>query len=263
MIIEQAAHIEDLLSKTEKINFDRTQLIRCITSLDLTSLNDDDDEMIIRAICEQAMTAVGHVASVCFYPKFISLAKSLLQITPVQVATVANFPTGLQNLATVMKDMQAALDLGVDEIDVVFPYQRYLQGERQACSDFIRRCAKEVAGQAKLKVILETGALIDLAIIAEATADAIAAGADFVKTSTGKIKVGATRSSVAAMLLSLQALQQTYPQVGLKVSGGVKTAVQALQYLRLADEIMGPDWATPKTFRFGASSLLLDLMRKL
>jgi deoxyribose-phosphate aldolase len=239
-----------------------TALLRRIYSLvDLTSLNDTDTQASITALFSKAQCQLGHVAAVCIYPRFISLSTTHFVRTPVKTATVVNFPEGSASLESVLEEIHECLQLGADEIDVVFPYARYLAGEQHYAHQFVAACKAACGNTAILKVILETGALNDVAIIADAAYTALAAGADFIKTSTGKISEGATLEAAATMLL---VIKHTEPQVqhrlGFKAAGGIRTIQQAAQYIELADRIMGKDWATPATFRIGASQLVNELI---
>lgn len=156
-----------------------------------------------------------------------------------------------------------ALEDGAQEIDVVFPYERYLAGERQYAQTFVSTC-KAACGSAALKVILETGALSDVTLIADAGYDVLAAGADFVKTSTGKINEGATLEAAATLLLVVKHISsQLHRPVGVKVSGGIRKIEDAIAYVELADSIMGREWVTPATFRIGASKLVDEISNKL
>lgn len=230
---------------------------KIISLIDLTSLNDSDTEETITALCQKANTALGSVAAVCVYPQFVKLAKSKLQNTPVKIATVANFPHGKDSLENVLSSIQQSIQDGADEIDVVFPYEKFLQGEVEFVVDFIRACKKICGKEILLKVILETGALKDSQIISAASVNALKAGADFIKTSTGKTAAGATPEAATVMLVAIKEMtEELHRSFGFKASGGVRTIEQAKQYLTLADKIMGPDWVTPKTFRLGASQLL-------
>lgn len=233
---------------------------RLYSLLDLTSLNENDTEAGIAAMLEKADTYLGHVAAVCLYPPFVPLAVNRLAGTSIKTATVVNFPEGSSSLDDVLAEINTSLQSGAQEIDLVFPYNRYLAGEQHYTHQFIAT-AKAACGDATLKIILETGALVDAAIIADAAYTALAAGADFIKTSTGKIAEGATLEAAATMLL---VIRHTEPQVkhrlGFKVSGGVRTIEQAAQYVQLADRIMGRDWVTPQTFRIGASKLADELL---
>ena len=165
---------------------------RCVSLIDLTRLNINDTESGMAAFCQKANTPLGWVAGVCVYPEFIRLVADQFRDTPVQAVTVANFPGGDQPLALVLASISRALEAGATEIDVVFPYQAYLAGGRLEAQSFVATCKAAVGEGVVLKVILETGALADLPIIANAANDALLSGADFIKTSTGKIAAGAT-----------------------------------------------------------------------
>lgn len=229
---------------------------KVLSLIDLTSLNNDDTPEIIDCLCKKAVNSFGHVAAVCVYPKFVAQAKKLLNNSPVKIATVTNFPTGGQPLEDVLAQTKTALMDGADEIDMVIPYQAYLAGEQQVVKNYIT-ASKKVCGTKALKVILETGALADSRVIAEVSRIAILAGADFLKTSTGKISIGATLEAAQVML---EAIKESGKPVGFKASGGVKTVKQAADYLYLAEEIMGEKWVSSNTMRFGASSLLDDIL---
>ncbi len=236
----------------------RPEVVQRILSLvDLTSLNEEDTEESIAAFCEKADMPLGHVAAVCVYPRFIRLVADNFTGTKIKAATVANFPTGNATLEDVLIEINNAIDDGAEEIDLVFPYSRYLAGDRQYAQTFVSTCKVACGDDVTLKVILETGALNDLAIIADAAFDVLTAGADFIKTSTGKIHEGATLEAVATILLVVQHLSKQLPhRLGVKVSGGVRTLEQAARYVELADAIMGRAWVNAATFRIGASKLV-------
>lgn len=234
-----------------------------VSCIDLTSLNTSDTTENISALCKKAVTPMGQVAAVCIYPQFVTLARQLLQKTSVKIATVANFPGGDEVSESVFANIQMSINNGAQEIDVVFPYKSYLSGDEKSPVEFIKKCKSICGEQVVLKVILETGALPDEHVIAEISRKALQAGADFLKTSTGKIAVGATPEAVRVMLLVIKSMsQECHRAFGLKVSGGVRTVEHALQYIQLASDIMGVDWVTPKTFRIGASGLLDDILRR-
>lgn len=233
---------------------------RIYSLLDLTSLNDNDTESSVSFLCEKAQTPLGHVAAVCVYPRFVPLVAATFAGTSVKVATVANFPGGSESLENVLAEINQSLRAGAQEIDVVFPYERYLAGETKYAHQFVSVCKAACGDHVKLKVILETGALNDLAIIADASYEVLAAGADFIKTSTGKISEGATLEAAATMLLVLKHVEsQVKRHLGFKAAGGIRTIEQAAQYIELADRIMGRAWVTPDTFRIGASKLVNEL----
>lgn len=229
---------------------------RLIPLIDLTSLNDDDNDSVIRDLCQQAMTNYGNVAAVCIYPRFVSLAKSSLKNTKIKIATVSNFPHGTAGLTAVLTEIKQALTDGADEIDVVMPYQRYLAGERAAAIDMIAACKQQMP-TATLKVILETGVFPDENTITAASLDMIAAGADFIKTSTGKVSINATIPAARAMLT---AIRQSSQSVGFKAAGGIRTVAQAAEYLQLAKDFFGSAWVTSNHFRIGASSLMQAIL---
>lgn len=228
-----------------------------LSLIDLTSLNNTDTDAVIDELCEKAITPLGSVAAVCVYPRFVARAKKNLLGSGVKVATVANFPQGEMPIDEVLDSIQQSLSEGAQEIDVVFPYARYQLG-----GDFIQQCKALCGDDIVLKVILETGQIPGIEAIGVMSRDVLLAGADFLKTSTGKIAIGATLPAAKAMLEAIKviSLQQPGRVFGFKASGGVRTVAQAVDYLTLAQTIMGPDWATPATFRFGASQLLAEIV---
>ena len=189
----------------------------------------------------------------CVWPRFVNLCASILRGTSIKVATVVNFPHGGTDVVDVVATTIAALDAGADEIDLVLPYQSMITGDEAQVLSMLQAVREVVHAPAHLKVILETGELINPERIRRASELAIKSGADFIKTSTGKTKISATPEAVTTML---QVIRDSGRLVGLKPSGGIRTVADAQQYLDLADAIMGPQWATPQTFRFGASGLL-------
>jgi deoxyribose-phosphate aldolase len=251
--------IDELVAIAQKAEPFSISTKKIISVMDLTSLNDSDDKTVIDNLCTKANTSQGKVAAVCVYPQFVKQAKTRLTSTTIKVATVANFPQGNASVQVVTADIVKALADGADEIDVVIPYKAYLANRSDSVKDFVDAC-KQACQQAKLKVILETGALQSMELIAKASQDAIHAGADFLKTSTGKITIGATLEAAAVMLLAIQAAQAQGKTLGFKASGGIRTPAQAASYLKLAQLIMGETWVSPQTFRFGASGLLDQLL---
>ncbi|WP_372421627.1 deoxyribose-phosphate aldolase [Salinarimonas chemoclinalis] len=234
---------------------------RAIALTDLTNLDDACTEGAIDALCAKAKgdparggDAVPPVAAVCVWPQFIGRAKAALRGSGVRVATVVNFPTGAEDVERVVEQTREALRDGADEIDLVLPYEAFLAGDEDAARGMLVAVRERVPRERVLKVILETGALKDERAIRRASGLAIAEGADFVKTSTGKTAVSATPKAARIMLETIAAAPGGR-RVGLKPSGGIRTLEQARAYLDLADEIMGAGWATPETFRFGASGL--------
>lgn len=231
---------------------------RAIALLDLTELGDHATVDDVTALCTRAIGPHGKVAAVCVWPRHVAHAARQLAATGVRIATVVNFPSGNDDIDAVVELARAAQLDGADEIDLVLPYRAFLAGDHARGAAMISAVRQAVAaGSGKtLKVILETGELVDLAVIRAAAELAIRHGADFIKTSTGKTPVSATLGATQVML---QAIHDLDPAVGLKPSGGIRTLAEAAAHLAQADTIMGPAWASPATFRFGASGLLTAL----
>ncbi len=253
--------VEDALRRLETPAQDVALARRLYALVDLTSLNDTDTPASIATFSEKARSGLGEVAAVCIYPAFVSQVATEFAGTSIQTATVVNFPAGETDLDTVLVEIGRAIQDGATEIDVVFPYQRYLAGERHYAQSFVASCKAACGQGVHLKVILETGALQDLAIIADAAYDALVNGADFVKTSTGKISEGASLEAAAVLLLVVKHLQsQLARPLGVKVSGGIREMGQAAAYVALADQILGMSAVTSATFRIGASKLVDELL---
>jgi deoxyribose-phosphate aldolase len=226
-----------------------------VAFLDLTTLDDDDTPDDVRALCEKAQTPRGPVAAVCILPHLAPVAVEALQGTPVKVATVANFPAGAYDPEGAAAAAAQAVADGVDEVDVVAPWRSVLEGDDEALARLVAATA-EACGDRTLKVILETGSHPD-PVTTRAMADAaLTAGAFFLKTSTGKVGPGADLGSARVLLEAVR----DFGAGGVKVSGGVRTAEQADDYLRLASALLGGDEVTPERFRIGASSLLDALL---
>lgn len=240
--------------------------IRALTLMDLTTLNEDDSDAKVIALCQQAKTLFGNTAAICIFPRFIPVARKILneQGTPeIRIATVTNFPHGNDDIEIAVAETRAAIAYGADEVDVVFPYRSLMKGDENIGSELVRACKDVcVPAMVTLKVIIESGELRSKDLIRRASSIAIDAGADFIKTSTGKVKVNATPESARTMLEVIREMgvQDT---VGFKAAGGVRTAEDAAHYLAMADEIMGPNWVSIDHYRFGASSLLGSLLNDL
>ncbi|MGQ3283120.1 deoxyribose-phosphate aldolase [Bosea sp. (in: a-proteobacteria)] len=224
---------------------------RALSLLDLTDLSDNADEAGLAALCARAVGAPGPVAAICIWPRFVAQARTMLGRAPVRIATVVNFPQGEATGADVLAETQGAVAAGADEIDLVLPWRAFLAGDAAGAEAMVRAVREACEGRT-LKVILETGEYPDLDRVRAASELAIAAGADFIKTSTGKTTHSASLSAARTML---EVIAASGRPVGLKPSGGIRTLADAAGYLELADAIMGPGWATPETFRFGASGL--------
>lgn len=244
----------------------RQMAAKFLALLDLTRLENDADDSQVRALCSRAATPFGHPAAVCVYPHFIEAARKALDRAGlsgrVAVATVANFPEGDSDLKLALLDAEQGLAHGADEVDVVFPWRALLAGDESAGADLVAEC-KAICGSRTLKVILESGMLArarDAHPVRRAGEIAINAGADFLKTSTGKAAAGATPEAARTML---ETIRDSGRPVGFKVSGGVRTLADALQYIRIAEDLMGPNWVSPARFRIGASGLLDALLAEL
>jgi deoxyribose-phosphate aldolase len=257
--MEWSEAIEKQITALPTIEVTEALMMRVWGLLDLTSLKPTDTEASIAEFLQKANSPYGHVAAVCIYPQFVRLAAAQFAHSPIKVDTVANFPDGSSSLDDVLIQIGSSLEDGAQEIDVVFPYARYLAGERHYAHTFVESCKAICGDQVTLKVILETGALGDPAIIADAAYDVLAAGADFVKTSSGKISQGATLEAAATMLLVIKHITpQLKHKVGIKVSSGIRNIQQAAQYIALADSIMSRDWVTAATFRIGTSGIAME-----
>ena len=228
--------------------------------LDLTNLADDCDSKAIAMLCARALTPHGNVAAVCVWPRFVAEVKRHLAGTGVKVATVANFPHGGDDAEVTATEVARCYGYGADEVDVVIPYRRLIAGDEKAVHRLVAATVALRPRGRRLKTILETGELREPELIASASRIAIAEGADFIKTSTGKTRISATPEAVTIML---KAIRDSGKPVGIKSSGGIRKLDEAIVYLDLARDIMGPRWAKPATFRFGASGLLDDLLVRL
>lgn len=229
-----------------------------LSLLDLTNLKDDCTPAQIETLCARAQSPYGNTAAICIWPRFVAQARGILGTGhAVKIATVVNFPAGDMEVADVAAEAREAIADGADEIDLVIPYRALLAGNEQAVTDMVTAVKAECTGPVILKTILETGELKDVALIRRASELAIDAGSDFIKTSTGKVAVNATLETADIMLRAIRASGR---KVGFKPAGGIGSVADAALYLSLAETIMAPDWAMPSTFRFGASSLLDDIL---
>lgn len=240
-----------------------------LNMIDLTTLEGKDTKGKVQQLCFKAMHPddsldIPTVAAVCVYPNHVATAKKVLKGSSVNIAAVATaFPSGNSNLKVKLEDTRMAVDEGADEIDMVISRGKFHQGEYQFVFDEIAKI-KEACGKARLKVILETGELGTADNVRRASDIAIWAGADFIKTSTGKISPAAT---MPVTLLMLEAIKDHYlktgKMVGMKPAGGISDAKTALQYLVMLRETLGNDWMTNQWFRFGASRLTNDILMQL
>lgn len=232
--------------------------IRAIGLIDLTDLSDDHAPDGIDDLCRRARE--HRTAAVCVWPEFVARCAELLDGSGVRVATVVNFPSGDEPVADVLAMSGAALTAGADDIDLVLPYRAFLDGDSDRPAEMVAAIAALIEPPKLLKVILESGAYPGPDSVAAAAHLTIANGADFVKTSTGKIDEGASLETARAMLGEIEVAAESGRAVGLKPSGGIRTFDEAQAYIDLADSVMGEGWATPSTFRFGASGLLDSLL---
>ena len=241
-----------------------------ISMMDLTTLEGKDTAGKVRALCNKALrpletdASIGPCAAICVYPNLVPTAREALAGSGVKVASVATaFPSGQSPLEVKLDDVRRAVDLGADEIDMVIDRGAMLSGDYAKVFDEIA-ATKEASGAAHLKVILETGELGSYDVVRRASEIAIAAGGDFIKTSTGKIQPAATPAVTLVMLEAIRDhFYATGRRIGMKPAGGVRTAKQALHYLVLVKETLGDAWLTPALFRFGASALLNDVLMQL
>jgi deoxyribose-phosphate aldolase len=241
-----------------------------IRSMDLTTLEGSDTTGKIVAMCAKAVRpnpvepSIPSVAAVCIYPHLVPVAAGQLKNTGVKVASVAGgFPSGLGPLDARLREVREVVELGADEIDIVLNRSLFLGGQyAQAFEELV--AAREAAGETHLKIILETGELGSYDRIRQASVLAMAAGADFIKTSTGKIQPAATLPAALCMMeAAREFFHETGRRVGVKVAGGIRQSKQAIQYLVLVYETLGPEWMTPDLFRIGASTLLNDVLMQI
>ncbi|BEL11328.1 deoxyribose-phosphate aldolase [Actinoplanes sichuanensis] len=238
-----------------------------IRMVDLTTLEGADTPGKVRALCAKARRpdpadpSCPSVAAICVYPAMVKVAAEALAGSEVHLASVATaFPSGQAPLAVKLADTRDAVAAGADEIDMVISRGAFLAGDYTKVFDEIT-AVKEACGSAHLKVILETGELGTYDNIRRASWLAMLAGADFIKTSTGKVAVNATLPITLVMLEAVRDFRERHGRIiGVKPAGGIKTTKDAIKYLVLINETVGDDWLDPDRFRFGASSLLNDLL---
>lgn len=264
-----------------KNNSKMDALYLAIRMIDLTTLEGADTPGKVIQLCNKAkypltpilseslsqyekFRPIPSVAAVCVYPNLVPVAKKALEGTNINIAAVATgFPSGQFPLDIKLQDVRSAVELGANEIDMVIDRGAFLRGDYQTVYDEIV-AVKEACGAAHLKVILETGELGTLDNIRLASNLAIAAGADFIKTSTGKIGEAATMPVTLVMLQCIaDHYAKTGKKIGMKPAGGIRNSKQAIHYLVMLNETLGPEWLTPDLFRFGASALLNDLLKQI
>jgi deoxyribose-phosphate aldolase len=241
--------------------------IRC---MDLTTLEGSDTPGKVVAMCAKAVrpdpsdASIPSVGAVCLYPQLVPVAVEQLRGTGVRVASVAGgFPAGLTPLDARLQEIRDVVEMDADEVDIVLNRSLFLSGRYAQAFEELA-AAREAAGDLHLKVILETGELGSYDRVRQASMLAMAAGADFIKTSTGKIGVSATLPAALCMMEAARDFHaETGRRVGIKVAGGVRASKGAIQYLVLVQETLGPTWMSPELFRIGASSLLNDVLMQI
>ena len=264
--------------RTVKKQWQAAWLLRAITLMDLTTLQGDDTESNVRRLCAKArhpvrddlLKSMGaadlpiRVAAVCVYHSFVATAVDALRGSGIPVAAVsAGFPAGLSPFDQRLAEIHASVSAGAQEIDIVITRSHVLNGEWEALYDEVR-AFREACGEAHLKAILAVGELGTLRNVARASMVAMMAGADFIKTSTGKESVNATLPASLVMVRTLRDyMERSGHTVGFKPAGGVRTAKNAIDWMLLMKEELGNEWLTPERFRFGASALLGDIERQL
>lgn len=266
-ISERTARIT---SRSIKNEAKQAGLRTVLSMIDLTTLEGSDTPGKVKRLCHKAihlhdtLPRLPTVAAVCVYPSMVPVAVKELEGHNINIAAVATyFPSGQSSMKTRLREIREAIDAGATEIDMVISRGRFLAGEENFTFDEVAAC-KEACGDARLKVILETGELQTLDNVRRASDIAMAAGGDFIKTSTGKISPAAT---LDVTLVMLQAIRDFYYRTGRKVAmkpaGGISKSKLALQYLALLKETLGEDWMNNRMFRFGASSLANDVLMQL
>ena len=256
-----------LATRSIKTTAKQTAIDLAISMIDLTTLEGQDTPGKIKALCAKARRpdpsdpTVPPVAAVCVYPDLVTIAKDALGNSGIKVASVATaFPSGRASLAVRVQDTQDAIAAGADEIDMVIDRGAFLSGRYAEVFDEVV-AVKDACGDAHLKVILETGELATYDNVRRASWLTMLAGADFIKTSTGKIAPAATLPVTLVMLEAVRDFRDaTGRQIGVKPAGGIRNTKDAIRYLVLVNETVGDDWLTPDWFRLGASSLLNDLL---
>jgi deoxyribose-phosphate aldolase len=264
--------------RTVKKEWQAAWLLRAISLMDLTTLNSDDTAGRVERLCAKARHPLAHdlidgydiadlkivPAAVCVYHAFVATAVKALEGTGIPVAAVSTaFPHGLAPIDTKLREIEESVAAGAKEIDIVIERHMVLTGDWQALYDQVKAFRK-ACGEAHLKTILGTGELATLNNVAKASLVCMLAGADFIKTSTGKEKINATLPTSLAMIRMIRWFnEETGVEIGYKPAGGIATAKTALDYMALMKEELGTHWLQPHLFRFGASSLLTDIERQL
>ncbi len=267
---EVESQVAEILATKSAVNSKSEALRLILNCIDLTTLEGTDNAKKIEEVCRTARQFknngpdIPNVAAVCFYPVFVAQAKALLRGTGIKVAAVAGaFPSGQSPLEIRIAEVAYAVAQGADEIDMVISRGKYLENDFDFIHDEIK-AIKNACGSAHLKVILETGELPSYQAIRHASEIAINAGADFIKTSTGKTPVAATPEAFYVMLLTIKDhFQRTGEKIGIKPAGGIRTADEALKYVTILEHVLGEDWMNNDYFRIGASSLAVNVLEQI
>ena len=262
--------VDRIFSRSIKKESKMWALNTILSMIDLTTLEGRDSSGKVKQLCYKAAhlhdkhPGLPKVAAICVYPSMVSVAKQSLERTNIKTASVATgFPSGMTNLRSKIEEVKFVVGEGAEEVDMVISRGHFLSGELNYVSDEIAK-VKEACGRAKLKVILETGELCTLDNVRKASELAMHSGADFIKTSTGKISESATPTVVLTMLEAIRDyFNNTGKKVGMKPAGGISRSKLAIQYLVMVRETLGNDWLTPDLFRFGASSLANDVLMQI
>lgn len=262
--------VSRLFKRSVKKESKLTALKMALSMIDLTTLEGKDSPGKVKQLCYKAahlhdqFPGLPAVAAVCVYPTMVAVAKNELEGTGIKTAAVATgFPSGMTSQDVKLDEVRKVVNDGADEVDMVISRGHFLKGDYQYVYDEIA-AVKEACGNAELKVILETGELQTLDKVRRASDIAMEAGADFIKTSTGKVKPAATPPVVLVMLEAIRDFYyRTGRKVGMKPAGGIGTAKQAVQYLVMLRETLGKDWLTPDLYRIGASSLANDILMQI
>ena len=262
--------VDRLFSRSIKKESKIYALKTVLSMIDLTTLEGKDSPGKVKQLCNKAahlhdqFPNLPTVAAICVYPTMVPIAKKALIGTDINVASVATaFPSGMSLLEHKLEEVKMVVDAGADEVDMVISRGKFLRGEYSYVADEVAQ-VKEACGEAHLKVILETGELVTLDNVRLASDIAMEAGADFIKTSTGKVSPAATPPVVLVMLEAIRDYyKQTGKKIGLNPAGGISKAKLAIQYLVLVRETLGEDWLLPDLFRFGASSLANDVLMQI
>lgn len=262
--------VSRLFSRSVKKESKMDALKTVLSMIDLTTLEGKDSPGKVKQLCYKAahlhdqFSGLPSVAAICVYPTMVPVAKKALENTDINVASVATaFPAGMASLEYKLEEVKKVVADGADEVDMVISRGKFLRGEYTYVADEIS-AVKEACGKAHLKVILETGELVTLDNVRLASDIAMAAGADFIKTSTGKVSPAATPPVVLIMLEAIRDYyKKTGKKIGMKPAGGISKAKLAIQYLVMIKETLGEDWLSPDLFRFGASSLANDVLMQI